>query len=63
MSLAACRRASQSGISLTTLARLARIVSVAFLRFRRSCEFLSETFAASENSGAVADQPTRTVIV
>ena len=42
----ASRRASQSGISSTTRARLARMVEVAWARFRRSWAFASSLRAA-----------------
>jgi len=48
---AACRSASQSSSSATTPARLARIAVVAWVRFRRSWESATASFAARGNEG------------
>src|SRR5437016_5979317 len=55
----ASRRASQSGNSPTTAARLARIVVVALPRLRRNWLLASAAFAACGNIGRDLDGITR----
>src|SRR5215472_1633681 len=58
MAWPAARRSSQSGSSATTAARLARIVLVAFARFRRSWVLASALRAAAGNGSAPRRWPT-----